>query len=226
MNSNPLDFALMKVIIIVILGLFSISTFCQTSVLLSHFSEITEDEVIDTRKNLDGYFKLFREKSLPEDLSLRYFFDNDLSKMQAVFESYNMDEDTYTYVPYSKRVIPLHQKKGKEFILLHYGIESELFLSFYSISSDQIVETIRIADFSDEYGNSVTHALIFPGNHLVIVEIDMNVLFKLIEIDFSMPEFRVLKNIDKSEVNENQDKIFESAFDILKISKTGELMKN
>jgi len=211
-----------KAILILITGISIINTSCQDDNFLSHFPEIKNDSIIDTRENLNNYYYIFKERTLSEKVALEYIFNNDSNKMHAIFESYNMDEDKYTYEPYTKNVSPLFKKKFDSLYLLHYSIDSELFLAIYNEKIDTIVQNFKVADFSDELGNVVTHSIIFPNNYIAKTQINNNVNYELVKINYDILEFKVLKTIEANNINENQNKIFENIFSVLGITNSGE----
>ncbi len=214
-----------KIIVLLIIGISLLNASCQNSSFISHFPKIKNDSIFDTRENMNNYYYIFKDRVLPESVALKYFFNNDTSKMQTIFESYNMDENKYSYTRYTKKVCPLYKKRFENIYLLCYGIESVIYISFYNPENDKILNTLKISDFSDELGNIVMHSTIFPNNYIVTTQINNNVIYKLFKIDFDKLKFKELKKNTIEENNESQNKQFDNAYKLLGITKSGELME-
>ena len=214
-----------KLTSVFIISFVVINVSCQSDNFLSYFPDIDNDSIIDTRENLNNYYQIFQERVFPDSISLKYFFENDTNKMRAVFESYNMDEDKYTYTYYTKKISPLLKKKHKNLYLLHYNIESKLYLAIYNPENNMIISTLKVSDFSDELGNVVTHSTIFPNNYIVTTQINDRIYYRLLKIDYSVTEFKELKKIEVKENKVEQNKIINEAYSVLGITGKGELIE-
>ena len=193
---------------------------------LDYFPSISRDSTIRTRQQFVRlYYKIVDENSFPDSIALKRFFDNDPQKMEDMEIGYNVDDNTYIYTSFIKKVCPFYKIKNEKTYLLCYVIESVAYLSFYDSINNKIENTLIVSDFSDDLGNVVTHSIIFPNNNIVTVQIrSEKINYVLLRIDYKSHTFLELKKIE-TESNQSDDSIMDNSFDILGISKEGELLE-
>jgi hypothetical protein len=203
------------------LSIFLINASCQNNSLLSFFPSLGNDSIFNTTEGQKTYYKM-QKNSVPDNISLKYFFDIDKEKMLGTEEGYNMDTDEYFTTSYIKKVRPIFVKNIEGYSLLCYGLESMLHLDIYDPKTDKIIHSMIISDFSDEMGNIVSHSMYFPSNYIVKTEINNMISYKLIKINFDVPGFKLVKLVNTDNVSVDQNKIFEDALSALGITSYGE----
>jgi len=186
-----------------------ISSICSikgqnTDELLHFFRLDSSDTIINTYEKVNDYYEIYKKNNLSDTVALKYFFDNNPSKMKETFEAYNMDENEYSYSTYTKKVCPILKRQYKnETYLIFYGIESKLYLAYYMENNDKLLRTQLVSDFSDEYGNVYLHSIIFP-NYIATVNVDNKVTYILYEINSQNLLFTELKRVEQ-ELNDQTD---------------------
>jgi hypothetical protein len=161
------------------------------------------------------------EKTLPDSIALKYFFDNKVENMQGEFEGYNVDDNTYTYTSYIKKVCPLYKKQDKNIYLLCYGIDNIVYLSIYNIKTDKIESTFIVVNDSDE-ADVYTRSTIFSNGYIVTIQSNEKGFYILTKTDCSARKFIEIKKIE-FDMNQSYDNIQKKVFEILEISEKGEL---
>ena len=215
----------MKKIGIFILVFFLISNIkCQsTKNLLNFFPDIKKnDTIINTVNLLNAFYRSQHE--IDERLSLKYFFHNKIEEMYDVEEGYNSDENSYTYTKYIKKVTPIFKTEKDTLSLLCYGIKSKIFLSIYDIKNDNIISTLLIVEDSDEPDNYI-HSVLFSNDFILTIQCREKGFYTLTQIDYLSKEFIKMKEIE-FDLNQSDNTINKKAFEILGISKKGELFDN
>lgn len=218
-----------RVIIIAILSICVLSVNSQS--LLSYFHFIENDTIINTGDDILSRIGVlclkFRDNPIPDSITLKYFFNNDTTNMYYEMEDYSPDFDKWTSEVIKKTVCPFFYKKYNEFYLICYEISNIIYLSFYDLKHDTIISSYIVSDYTDEYGNQVTHSIIFPNNYIASIELKWggNVYYKLIKIDLDRGYFSVLKNIEALGTNKAYDEIYKNVFEILGINQKGEKTK-
>jgi hypothetical protein len=169
--------------------------------------------MLDLKKEIDTIF------------TLKYFFDNKVENMHAIFEGYNADENTYTYTPYTKGVYPVYKNRENEYLyLLCYSIESVMYLAMYNIQNDVLVNTLIVADFSNERDQFI-QSIMLPNDYIVTVQSIDKTYYILSKIDYESRKFIEIKKIKPSSVQSFHG-IMNDAMKTLGISETGELLEN
>ena len=195
---------------------------CQNrNQILTYFPDLEDDSAFYTEKEEKVYFEKYQEIKIPDSIALKYFFNNNYSKMKGIEEGYNVDDHTYSEVSYIKRVNPIFKRRKGGTILLCYAIKSVFYLSLYDEPKNRISNTFVFADFSEDVGDEVTHSIIFRNNLIVTLEYRDKVYCKLTKIDFKNHKFIEIK---KLAANEGID--FKEALPILGINENGELLKD
>ena len=218
-----------RVIIIAILSICVLSVNSQS--LLSYFHFIENDTIINTGDDILSRIGVlclkFRDNPIPDSITLKYFFNNDTTNMYYEMEDYSPDFDKWTSEVIKKTVCPFFYKKYNEFYLICYEISNIIYLSFYDLKHDTIISSYIVSDYTDEYGNQVTHSIIFPNNYIASVETKWggDVFYKLIKIDIDKKEFVLIKNIKTSGRGLNDQEIYKKIHQILGINDKGELIK-
>jgi len=218
----------MRNLIIIIFLITKISVFSQQNELLKYFSSIKCDSIITTRKmNKVNICAKFYKNPVPDSITLKYFFNNDTTNMYYEMEDYSPDFDKWTSEVIKKTVCPFFYKKYNEYYLICYEISNIIYLSFYDLKHDTIISSYIVSDYTDEYGNQVTHSIIFPNNYIASVETKWggDVFYKLIKIDIDKKEFVLIKNIKTSGRGLNDQEIYKKIHQILGINDKGELIK-
>jgi len=218
----------MRNLIIIIFLITKISVFSQQNELLKYFSSIKYDSIITTRKmNKVNICAKFYENPVPDSITLKYFFNNDTTNMYYEMEDYSPDFDKWTSEVIKKTVCPFFYKKCNEFYLICYDISNIIYLSFYDLNHDTIISSYIVSDYTDEYGNEVTHSIIFPNNYIASVEIKWSgdYFYKLLKIDIDKKEFVLIKNIKFTNRNTSVEEVFKKTYQILGINEKGELFQ-
>ena len=214
-----------KIILFAIFSMTLINASCQSNSFLFYFPLIKNDSIFNTMYGQTIYYNLSLRKSLPDSISLKYIFDNNEIKMYGLEEGYNVDTDEYSTITYVKKVKPIFKKKVNDYYLVCYGFESILYLSIYDPKLDKILSSIVISDFSDEMGNILTHSIVFPSSYIVKIKIENKIRYELIEIDYVVPKFELIKQVEVNNVIEDQKSIINKAFTVLEITSKGEPIK-
>ena len=219
-----------KILIKIIFISLYLNSTGQESKLLSFFSLIKNDSIINTRyiKYKGAYFcDKFYKNNVPDSITLKYFFGNDTANMYYEMEDYSPDFDRYTSEVIKKIVCPLFYKQFDRYYLICYKIVHIIYLSIYDIKRDSIISSYIVSDYTDEHGDQVTHSIIFPNNYIASIELKWggNVYYKLIKIDLDRGYFSVLKNIEALGTNKPYDEIYKNVFEILGINQKGEKTK-
>jgi hypothetical protein len=200
-----------------------INASCQDNKnLLDYFPDLQNENLII---NTGTLWKLNTSNPLDTTIALKYFFNNDTKKMHYVYQAYNMDDNTYTDVPYIKEVYPLYKIKKGDVYLLCYNLESVIDLIFYDYKNDKIISTFTIGDDSDEYSNIYTYSIIFPNNYIAAIKVTEKVYYILSKIDYEVHKFIELKRVEANR-NQSDYAIMNNVFDALGISETGELLED
>jgi hypothetical protein len=191
----------------------------NTKKLLDYFPNLPNRETIITSAQL---WHARPKNEMDTILALKYFFNNDVNQMHDIEVGSDMEENIYT--PYTKKVKILYKKMINENIyLLCYIIKSYIYLSFYNYDSDKIEQTLDIADFSNE-GDIFTWSTIFPNNYIVTIQSVDKIHYILSKIDYKDRKFVELKKIEATMYN-NYNELESNAFEVLGISRTGELLE-
>jgi len=219
-----------KILIKMILISLSLNSIGQGSELLSYFSLIKNDSIVNTRyiKYKGAYLcDKFDKNNVPDSITLKYFFGNDTANMYYEVEDYSPDFNTYKTEVVKKLLCPLFYKKQKDIYLICYDIDNIIYLSMYNIKQDTIISSYVVSDYTDEHGDQVTHSIIFPNNYIASVETKWggDVFYKLIKIDIDKKEFVLIKNIKTSGKGLNDQEIYKKIHQILGINEKGELLK-
>ena len=193
--------------------------FCQSVNLIKFFPPIELDS-INTLNFQAVYYQNAKVRGLPDKVALKYFFNNKEEDMFGTEQGFNVDNNTYTTTSYKIQVIPLFSVKCKGLYLLSYGINSVLYISMYDFGKDTIFNSNIISDFSDEMGNNVIHSILFK-DYIVTTEIGKKVYYKLYKIDCDAKKFKLLKSIERQNINVQQDIIFNEALKYLSIINKG-----
>jgi hypothetical protein len=193
--------------------------------LLNYFPVIPNDSIVNTIL-LENY--MTDEKTIPDSISLKYFFNGKIEAMQDVFVGYNMDDNTYTETPYTIKVYPLYRQKHNDVYLLCYCIQSVVYLDLYDSVKDKKEATFIIADFSDDFGNMATFSVVFPNSYiattsLVVNPNDFKIYYILSKIDYEKLKLIEIKKITETEYK-GYNEVFNSYFYVLGISRKGELL--
>jgi hypothetical protein len=222
----------MKKIIISLLAISCcITANCQKRKdIIDYFPELKNDSIIRSVLLQKQYYKIVDVGAIPDAIALIHIFDNKIENMQGEFEGYNVDDNTYTHIAYTKKAYPLYKRKCQDIYLLCYCVESVIYLVMYDQQDGKMVNSYVISDFSDDYGNIVTHSVIFSNNNIITIQIFLDpnnptVSYILSKIDCDRHQFVEIKKIITNEANEYDDAIYNS-FDILKISEKGELLES
>jgi hypothetical protein len=214
----------MKRIFILMITLANIvNANCQDNKKLSDYFSNVQNE--NTIMNTGSLWKLNTRNPLDTVVALKYFFDNDTKKMQDVYQAYNMDDNTYTDVSYTKKIYPLYKIKNEGIYLLCYNLESIINLMFYDYKNDKIINVFTIGDDSDEYSNIYTYSVIFPNNYIVTIKVTEKAYYILSKIDYENRKFIELKRLETSR-NQSDYEIMNNAYEALGISRTGELLED
>jgi len=207
--------------------MFTLNTLAQERDLLSYFIKLKEDSIINTRKmHVAELCSRFFDNNVPDTLTLKYFFDNDTANMYYEVEDYSPDFNTYKTEVVKKLLCPLFYKKYKNIYLICYDIDHIIYLSFYDSNRDTVLLSYIVSDFTDEYGNEVTHSIIFPNNYIASVEIKYggDVYYKLLKIDIENKTFILIKNIKIDGKKLNDQEIYKRVYEMLGINEKGELI--
>ena len=146
----------------------SINACCQNNKILSDYFPDIRDR--NTSMNSRYLFKLNSKNPLDTIVALKYFFDNDSKKMHDIFEAYNMDENTYTLIPYIKEVYTLFRIKKQDVYLLCYGKESAIYLALYDYKNDRIENYFVVVYSPDGEFDVFTRSTVFPNGFIVTVQ--------------------------------------------------------
>jgi hypothetical protein len=187
---------------------------------LDYFPDLqNENLIMDTRT----LWHLNTQNPLDTVIALKYFFDNDTKKMHDIYQAYNMDENTYTDVPYIKEIYPLYKIKHKEIYLLCYDLVSIINLMFYDYKNDKIISDFAIGDNSayEEF----LYSTIFPNNYIVTIDVTDKSYYILSKIDYETQKIIELKRL-KIDKNQTDNDLESNAFEALGISRTGELLED
>ena len=219
-----------KILIKIIFISLYLNSTGQESKLLSFFSLIKNDSIINTRyiKYKGAYFcDKFYKNNVPDSITLKYFFGNDTANMYYEMEDYSPDFDRYTSEVIKKIVCPLFYKQFDRYYLICYKIVHIIYLSIYDIKRDSIISSYIVSDYTDEHGDQVTHSIIFPNNYIASVEIKWSgdYFYKLLKIDIDKKEFVLIKNIKFTNRNISVEEVFKKTYQILGINEKGELIK-
>lgn len=216
-----------KLFLIVALFILCIQGYGQKAELfLEMFPDNDSDKIINTSDNLDDYFKRLRTQTFPDTIALKYFFDGDASKMESVFESYNMDENEYSYTKYKKKACPIFKQSFDNLFLLYYGIESELYLALYNPELDEIITKILVSEFSDEFGNVYIHSTIFLNGYIVTTSVNKKIRYSLKLIDVRSVAFKEVKLIEVDNLGVPDKEILSRSFSEVGITEDGEIIEN
>ena len=212
----------MKKLIVLIISFGFLNASCLKSKhFIDYFPVMQNDSIFNTEIFQNDYYSIYEKRQFPDSMALKYFFNNNITEMQAVDEGYNVDNHTYTSTSYIKEVCPFFKKKSNDLYLLCYGIESVFYLTIYDDKNDKFINTLTISNFSEDVGDEVTHSIIFPNNLIVTLEYRDKVYCKLTKIDFKNHKFIEIKKLT---ANEGID--FKEALPILGINENGELLKD
>ncbi len=216
-----------KICLIVALFILCIQGYGQKSELfLALFPDNDSNTIINTSDNLDDYFKRLRTHTFPDTIALKYFFDGDVSKMEGVFESYNMDENKYSYTKYKKKSCPIFKQSFDNLFLLYYGIESELYLALYNPEIDEIITRVLVSEFSDEFGNVYTHSTIFINGYIVTTSVNKKIKYSLKLIDVRSVSFKEIKLIEVDNLGMSDKEILSRSFFEVGIAEDGKIIEN
>lgn len=217
-----------KILFNIILIAIGLNVLSQERHLLSYFNKIKEDSIVNTRKmHLAELCSRFYDHNVPDSITLKYFFDNDTANLYFEYEGYNVDDHTYTYFRQKKLVCPFFYKRHEGYYLLCYDIDNLTSLSIYDAKCDKILSSYVVGDYTDEYGNQVTHSIIFPNNYIASVEIKYggDVFYKLLKIDIDNKTFVLIKSIKTYGGDISDQEIYKRTYEILGINEKGELIK-
>ena len=217
--------------------MITILSICFLSVnsqsLLSYFHFIENDTIINTGDDILSRIGVlclkFRDNPIPDSITLKYFFNNDTTNMyyEDIVSDLEFPDSTYIYI-LKKEFCPLFCKEFfKNYFLICYDIDNIIYMSIYDSDLDTIISSYIVSDYTDEYGNQVTHSIIFPNNYIASVETKWggDVFYKLIKIDIDKKEFVLIKNIKTSGRGLNDQEIYKKIHQILGINDKGELIK-
>ena len=219
-----------KILIKIIFISLCLNSIGQGSKLLSFFSLIKNDSIVNTRyiKCRGAYLcDKFYKNNVPDSITLKYFLGDDTANMYYEVEDYSPDFNTYKTEVVKKLLCPLFYKEYGTKFLICYEIDNIVYLSIYDIEKDIIISSYIVSDYTDEHGDQVTHSIIFPNNYIASIELKWggNVYYKLIKIDLDRGYFSVLKNIEALGTNKAYDEIYKNVFEILGINQKGEKTK-
>jgi hypothetical protein len=196
----------------------------------------------ENNKKLSDYFPLLQNKDtiinstifihrfygnknvLPDSIALKYFFDNKIENMQGESEGYNVDDNTYIYSSYTKKVCPLYKITNENTCLLCYGIDNMVYLCIYDITANKIEDTFTVVDDSDDFGNYYTRSTVFKNNYIATIQFYDHLYYILYKIDYETKKFVELKKIEKNPTDLNDYIIKNNLLESLGISETGELL--
>jgi hypothetical protein len=213
-----------RIFILIITFVNVINASCQdTKKLSDYFPDVQNKNIIMNTENL---WRLNTNNPLDTIIALKYFFDNDTKKMHYIYQSYNMDDNTYTDVPYMKEIYPLYKIKYKDVYLLCYKLESVTDLMFYDYKNDEIISVFTAGDNSDEYGNIYTYSVIFPNNYIATIQFYDQVYYILYKIDYNTKKFIEVKKVEVDPTEQNDNTIRSNLFYTLGISEIGELLED
>lgn len=221
-----------KTVIILFAVLYYTTANCQKGKdFIDYFPNVKNDSIISSVLLQKQYFKILNINAIPDDVSLKYFFDNNKENMQGEFEGYNVDDNTYTYTTYIKKVYPLYVKEINNACIICYCLESIIYLSFYNYATDKIENTLVVADFSDDLGNAYTHSTILSNNYIAKVQVGWNAsepeaYYILYKIDYKNRKFNELKRIKFDSTQISDYEIKNNIFEALGISKEGKLLNS
>ncbi|MDR2423294.1 MAG: hypothetical protein LBD59_01040 [Prevotellaceae bacterium] len=214
-----------KIIIILLAVLYYTTVTCQNEKSFTdYFPVIKNDSIISSVLLQKQYFKIVDINAFPDDVSLKYFFNNNKEKMQGEFEGYNADHNTYTYTTYTKKVYPLYVKKFNNTYIICYGLQSIVYLSFYNCATDKIENTFVVADFDDDPVDTYIHSIIFSNNYIAIIQVAEKSYYIFYKIDYENRKFMELKRV-KFDSSQSDYEIKNNIFDALGISEEGELLE-
>lgn len=217
-----------RILYIIILIAIGSNVIAQERQLLSYFTKIKEDSIIDTGDDILMRIGNLCDKYIPDSITLKYFFNNDTANMYYEKEDYSPDFDKWNTKIIKKNVCPLFYKKNREYYLLCYKIISIIYLSIYDAKRDTIISTYIVSDYTDEYGNQVTHSIIFPNNYIATVEIipialnNSKVIYKLVKIEGQ--NFNIIKKVEIKK-EETEQVVYKKVYERLGITEKGELIK-
>ena len=219
-----------KILIKIIFISLCLNSIGQGSILLSFFSLIKNDSIVNTRyiKYRGAYLcDKFYKNNVPDSITLKYFLGNDTANMYYEVEDYSPDFDTYKTEVVKKLLCPLFYKEYGTKFLICYEIDNIIYLSFYDLNHDTIMSSYIVSDYTDEHGDQVTHSIIFPNNYIASVEIKWSgdYFYKLLKIDIDKKEFVLIKNIKFTNRNTSVEEVFKKTYQILGINEKGELIK-
>jgi hypothetical protein len=219
-----------KILIKIIFISLCLNSIGQGSKLLSFFSLIKNDSIVNTRyiKCRGAYLcDKFYKNNVPDSITLKYFLGDDTANMYYEVEDYSPDFNTYKTEVVKKLLCPLFYKEYGTKFLICYEIDNIVYLSIYDIEKDIIISSYIVSDYTDEHGDQVTHSIIFPNNYIASVEIKWSgdYFYKLLKIDIDKKEFVLIKNIKFTNRNTSVEEVFKKTYQILGINEKGELMK-
>ena len=199
----------------------SINASSQTDRVLSDYFPEKQDpnRIVDSRH----LFSLNFTNPLDTVVALRYFFDNDSRNMHFMYEAFNMDDNTYTLVPYIRIVYLLYRIKKQDVYLLAYGLENHIYIAIFDYRSGRIENTFIVVSDSD-FADTSRRSTIFPNGHIVTVELSERAYYILTKIDYSSRRFIELKRIE-ADGNQSDRRLMDSAFEALGISREGDLLQ-
>jgi hypothetical protein len=211
-----------RIFILMITLAIIINASCQDNKkLLDYFPDLsTKDTIIESWQLFDAAVRCKTE--IDTTVALKYFFNNDVNQMHDIDVGYNMDDNIYIYTPYTKKVEPLYKIKEKDIYLFCYAINSVIYLTMYDYKNDKLGDVFIVVDETD-YNWSI-HSTIFPNNYILTVNRENKAYYILSKIDCESRKFIELKKIEIDK-NQNDNDLWENAFEVLGISRTGELLE-
>jgi hypothetical protein len=217
----------MKRILILVFAFTNIiSANCQDNKKLwDYFPDINmEDTVLTTTSLRNYYYNKSDSDKLIDSIALKYFFDNNIKNMEYIDIGYNVDENTYIYTPFIKKVFPLYKIHNKNTYILCYVLKPITYFAIYDYENDKIGNTFVISEDADG-GDDYTYSTIFSNNYIATVKMGTTSYYILSKIDYETQKFIELKKI---EIDNNQSNytIMNNVFEALGISKTGELLED
>jgi hypothetical protein len=192
----------------------------NTKKLLDYFPDLQTKDTIITSRQL---WHAIPKNEMDTILALQYFFNNDVNQMHDIDVGYNMDDNIYIYTPYTKKIKPLYKVKEKDTYLLCYSISSVIYLTIYDCKNDKSGDVFIVVDETDY--NWSTHSTIFPNNYILTVNRENKAYYILSKIDYESRKFIEVKKIETN-IYQDEDDLWENAFEALGISRTGELLED
>jgi hypothetical protein len=197
----------------------------NTKKLPDYFPDLQDkDTIINSAIFIDRFYG--NKNLLPDSIALKYFFDNKIENMQGESEGYNVDDNTYIYSSYTKKVCPLYKTEYKNTCLLCYGIDNMVYLCIYNINKNKMEDIFTVVDDSDDYGNYYTRSTVFKNNYIATIQCYDQVYYILYKIDYEAKKFVELKKIEVDPTDQNDNTIRSNLFYTLGISETGELLED